>query len=384
MDNRMIKNGIDRIDEYSSLFQGKRLGLITTPTGLSASGKTTIDILHKKYGLSALFAPEHGVRGSCEAGALVDTYKDEETGITVYSLYRKDSKRLTEEMLSQVDAVVYDIQDVGARFYTFIYTMLYALEDCAKAGKPFIILDRPNPLGGKTVEGNILREKCKSFVGAYPLCMRYGLTVGEFAVMANNEEKLGCDLHVIPCEGWARGMQFPDYGTVWVPPSPNIPHFVSALIYSGICLLEATNISEGRGTATPFETIGAPFINAQRLADEMNGRNLPGVWFRPAYFTPAMSKHQGKQCAGIQIHITDRRAVRPVDIGVNLVCLLRREYEEFKFVKSQDGDTFKIDSLSGDTIFRGSNLTAKEILEEYHKESSEFIERTKPYQLYGE
>ena len=196
----MVYNGIDTIDRHEALFTGKRLGLITSVTGLTAGFETTIDVLHRKFGLSALFSPEHGVRGNIAPGGLVDTYVDPATGVTAYSLYRKDSKRMTPEMLEQVDAVIYDIQDVGARYYTFMYTMLYALEDCAKAGKEFILLDRVNPLGDR-VEGNVLKPGYESFVGGYPLAMRYGLTVGEFARMAAEQLGLNARLTVVPVEG---------------------------------------------------------------------------------------------------------------------------------------------------------------------------------------
>ncbi|MDF2650698.1 MAG: hypothetical protein K0Q73_6503, partial [Paenibacillus sp.] len=193
----MIRNGIDCIGQYTHLFKGKRLGLITAPTGLNNDFVSTIQILHENFNLTALFSPEHGVRGDQAAGALVETYLDPITQVPVYSLYRKDSKRMSQEMLDEVDMVVYDIQDVGTRYYTFIYTMLYALEDCAKASKPFVILDRINPLDGVTVEGNILKQDYQSFVGNYPLCVRYGLTAGEVATMANDQMNWHCDLHVI-------------------------------------------------------------------------------------------------------------------------------------------------------------------------------------------
>ena len=221
----MIRNGIDNIGKYAKWFEGKRLGLITAPTGLDRNFVPTYRILHERFTLSALFSPEHGVRGDAAAGATVDTYTDKETGVPVYSLYRSDSKRLTPDMLDQVDMVVYDIQDVGVRFYTFISTMLYALEDCAKAGKPFVVLDRVNPLDGVTVEGNVLKEQYRSFVGGYGLCVRYGLTPGEVAAMANEEMGWNADLRIVRCEGWDRSMLFPYTGLLFVPPSVGIFRF---------------------------------------------------------------------------------------------------------------------------------------------------------------
>lgn len=378
-----MENGIDRIGEYDGLFRGKRLGLITAPTGLDASGRAAVDVLHERYGLAALFSPEHGVRGDADAGAPVADSRDTETGVPVYSLYRKESKRLTEEMLAQVDAVVYDIQDVGARYYTFLYTMLYAVEDCAKAGKTMIVLDRADPLDGETTEGNLLREEYRSFVGGYPLCMRYGLTAGEVARMADRREKWGCDLHVVPCKGWRRSMQFPDYGSVWVPPSPNIPRFETALLYPGTCLFEGTNVSEGRGTASPFETVGAPFVRAPGLAREMNRKKLPGVWFRPVYFVPSASKHRGEPCSGVQIHVTDRRAVRPVETGVRLLCEIRRECGEFSFLPPVKGHARRmIDLLSGDGILGGENCDPDRLLGQYEEESARFRDASREYRIY--
>jgi uncharacterized protein YbbC (DUF1343 family) len=280
----MVLNGIDRIEQYGRIFREKRIGLITSPSGLDKNFKSTINLFYEKFHLTALFSPEHGVRGDMEAGAIVEEYEDPYIHIPVYSLYRKNSKRLTGEMLEKVDLVVYDIQDVGARYFTFISTMLYAMEECASQGKEFAVLDRINPLGGVTVEGNILSESFQSFVGAYPVCMRYGLTIGEFAQMANSELDLRCSLEVIPCSGWDRSMMFPDTDRLWVMPSMGIPRFETALLYPGTCLFEGTNLSEGRGTTCPFEIIGAPFIEPENLAAAMNAKKLPGIIFRPVYF----------------------------------------------------------------------------------------------------
>ncbi|RKP52961.1 DUF1343 domain-containing protein [Cohnella endophytica] len=379
----MILNGIDRIGQYAHLFQGKRIGLITSPTGLAEDFRSTIQILHDRFRLTALFSPEHGVRGDQDAGGLVDTYIDDQTGVPVHSLYRKDSKRLTSEMLDEVDLVVYDIQDVGIRYYTFIYTMLYALEDCAKAGKEFVVLDRINPLDGVTVEGNVLKPGFHSFVGNYPLSVRYGLTAGEIATMANDEMGWQCRLHVVPCDGWERSMVFPDTGRIWVQPSLGIPRFQTALLYGGTCLFEGTNLSEGRGTTFPFEMIGAPFIDAQRLADEMNGYRLPGVIFRPAYFKPTASKHQGEHCGGVQLHVTDERAVQAVATGVTLMYAVKRNYEQFAFLPPlKEGSRPFIDLLGGDSLYRDDNVDVAALLEHFQEESKAFAVRKQRYHLY--
>lgn len=379
----MIRNGIDMIAGSGRLFKGKRLGLITSPTGLNAEWKTTIEILHDNYELAALFSPEHGVRGDLAAGAMVDTYTDPQTGVPVYSLYRKDSKWLTPQMLDAVDMVVYDIQDVGVRYYTFISTMLLALEDCAKAGKPFVVLDRINPLDGVAVEGNVLKEGYQSFVGHYPLAVRYGLTAGEVAVMANDQMGWGAELQVVRCRGWERSMQFPDTASLWVPPSLGIPRFEAALLYPGTCLFEGTNLSEGRGTAFPFEIIGAPFIDSEGLSNEMNTMGLPGVRFRPAYFRPTASKHEGAHCGGVQLHVTDRRAIRPLDVGVLLLYTVKRQYEEFAFLPPiREGSRPFIDLLGGDKLYREDDADPVVLLERFREESRQFAEAKRPYHLY--
>ncbi|KKC48509.1 hypothetical protein VE23_17710 [Paenibacillus sp. D9] len=376
-----IQNGIDRISDYDGLLRGKRIGLITAPTGLDAEFRSTIDLLHERYGLAALFSPEHGVRGNLGAGDLVDAYVDPQTGVPVYSLYRKDSKRLTEEMLREVDIVVYDIQDVGTRYYTFIYTMLYALEDCAAAGIPFVVLDRIDPLDGVTVEGNVLREEFSSFVGGYPLAVRYGLTAGEVASMANAERGWNAELHVAECRGWKRGMLFPETGRAWIPPSMGIPRFHTALLYPGTCLFEGTNLSEGRGTTAPFETIGAPFVDGEVLAKEMNGLKLPGVHFRPVHFNPYMSKHQGSLCGGVYVHVLDERALRPVETGVRLLFKVRELFPAFEYLAPyRKGGRPFIDLLGGDEGYRTEGPDA--LLERFADESRLFAERKKAYHLY--
>lgn len=379
----MIRNGIDRITDYAHLFKGKRLGLITSPTGLNSDFVSTIQILHENFNLAALFSPEHGVRGDQAAGAQVDTYLDPITGVPVYSLYRKDSKRLSKEMLDEVDMVVYDIQDVGVRYYTFIYTMLYALEDCAKAGKEFVVLDRINPLDGVTVEGNVLKPGYESFIGNYPLSVRYGLTAGEVASMANEQMNWNCQLHVVPCEGWDRTMQFPETGRLWVMPSLGLPRFDSALLYPGTCLFEGTNMSEGRGTTAPFEIIGAPFVQAEKLADEMNGMKLPGLIFRPVYFKPTFSKFEGEQCGGVQLHITDRHALQPLETGIKLMYTLKNNYEQFSFLPPHKGNSRPfIDLLCGDQLYRAESVDVPVLLEQFREESRGFAQMKQQYHLY--
>lgn len=380
----MVKNGIDQLAAHTKLLQGQRLGLITSPTGLTSDFVSTIQLLHERFHLAALFSPEHGVRGDAAAGARVDAYVDPLTGVPVHSLYRRDSKRMTPEMLDAVDAVVYDIQDVGIRYYTYIYTMLYALEDCAKAGIPFIVLDRVNPLDGITVEGNVLKPGFESFVGNYPLCVRYGLTAGEVATMANDQMGWHAELHVVPCQGWERSMLFPETRRIWVHPSLNMPRFETALLYGGTCLFEGTNLSEGRGTSFPFEMIGAPYIEPEALAAEMNGKRLPGVRFRPVYFKPTTSKHVGELCGGVQLYVTDPRALKAVETGFTLLETIRRNYEAFAFLPpgQENGKPF-IDLLSGDKLYREAAVPLPDLLEQFRAESAAFAEMKRQYHLYS-
>lgn len=379
----MVLNGIDSISSYKHLFEGKRVGLITAPTGLNRNFESTINILHENFNLAAMFSPEHGVRGDLDAGALVDTYIDEATGVPVYSLYRKDSKRLTKEMLEKVDILVYDIQDVGVRYYTFIYTMLYALEDCANAGIPFVVLDRVNPLDGVTVEGNILKPGFTSFVGNYELAVRYGLTAGEVATMANEQMKWGAELHVVKLEGWKREMAFYETGLTWVHPSLGMPRYETALIYSGTCLFEGTNASEGRGTTFPFEMIGAPYVKADQLTKVMNDKKIEHVRFRPVHFKPTSSKHKDVLCGGVQVYIEDRKLVKPLEVGVHLLFAMRDLYEEFEFLAPiREGSRPFIDLLAGDSVYRQPNVTADELLEQFAAESEQFNKIKADYHLY--
>lgn len=379
----MIKNGIDCIEQYDSSFRGKRLGLITSVTGLTAGFESTINVLHQKYHLAAMFSPEHGVRGNVPAGGMVDTYTDSVTGVKVYSLYRGDSHRMTREMLDAVDMVVYDIQDVGTRYYTYLYTMLYALEDCARAGKEFVILDRVNPLGDR-VEGNVLKPEFKSFVGGFPLAMRYGLTIGEFAGMADDVLGLHAQLSVIPVEGWKRDMLYPETGRCWIPPSMGLPGFDAALMYPGLCLFEGTNLSEGRGTTRPFMEIGAPFVDARELTDAMQAKGLKGVAFTTAYFTPAASKYEGEACQGVNLYVTDMREVSPVEVGMTLLYEIMDRYgEEARFLPLvKEGGRQFIELLCGSDILTRQKKSLSELLEEFGEESRSFSEQKKRYHLY--
>lgn len=378
----MVLYGADRAQEYRNVFEG-RVALLTGPSGRTSDNRPTIDVLKECCNLQLLLAPEHGVRGDKAAGALFEDEIDRESGLTVRSLYTKTSKRLSQETLSLFDTLVYDMADVGCRYYTFLTTLRYCIEDCAAAGKRLVVLDRPNPLGDR-VEGGLLQPEVMSFVGGYQMPVCYGLTCGELAVMMNEELNCGCDLQVVPCGGLTRQMTFRDWGHCWVMPSVGIPRFETALLYPGTCLIEGTNLSEGRGTADPFGILGAPFIQAEEFARRFRAMKLPGVEATPVYFTPTASKHQGVLCGGIQLHIMDEKALRPVELGVRLLDLLRRMYpDDFAFLPPvrEDGKRF-ISLLAGHREFENPNWNADTILARYEAESRAFQTRKKRYERY--
>ncbi len=380
----MVLCGADRVAEFSHLFTG-RVALLTSPTGRTTDNRPTIEVLQDCCDLRLLLAPEHGVRGDKAAGALFADEIDEESGLPVRSLYTKASKRLSPETLEKFDTLVYDIADVGCRYYTFISSLFYCIQDCAAAGKRLVVLDRPNPLGD-TVEGGLLGQEAASFVGCYPIPVRYGLTCGELAKLFNEELGCGCDLQVVPCGNLTRNMTFRDWGHYWVMPSLGIPRFETALLYPGTCLIEGTNCSEGRGTADPFAIVGAPFIQAEAFARAFNGLGCPGVTATPIYFTPTTSKHQGILCGGIHLHIVEESALRSVELGYRLLDLLRRKYpEDFSFLPPvrQDGKPF-ISLLAGHRELEDPDWDLDTLLKRYEAESEAFRLRKKPYEIYPE
>ena len=378
----MVQFGADRTAEFAHFFTG-RVALLTGPSGRTRSNQSTIQVLKDRCDLQLLLAPEHGVRGDKAAGAFFADEIDPESGLPVCSLYTKESKRLSSQLLERFDTLVYDIADVGCRYYTFISTLYGCITDCAAAGKRLVVLDRPNPLGDR-VEGGLLQEEVSSFVGCYPIPVCYGLTCGELARMMNEEQHLGCDLKIVPCANLTREMTFRDWNHYWVMPSLGIPRFETALLYPGTCLIEGTCLSEGRGTADPFAIIGAPFIEAERFSRSMNHLNLPGVVTTPVYFTPTTSKHQGQLCGGIHLHITDEKQLRPVELGVRLLDLLRRCYpDDFRLLPPfREGGKPFLSLLAGHRAFEDPQWDAEEILNRYSRECEDFRLRKAPYELY--
>jgi uncharacterized protein YbbC (DUF1343 family)/CubicO group peptidase (beta-lactamase class C family) len=320
-----VLSGIDvlRASGFDAL-QGKRIGLLTNHTGRARDGATTIDLLHGAKGVTLvrLFSPEHGIRGVLDASVPSAT---DETGLTIQSLYG-ETRRPTPAMLDGIDTMVIDLQDIGARFYTYMTTMAYVMEEAAKSKVSVVVLDRPNPVNGFQIEGPTLDKAALSFVGYFPMPIRHGMTLGELAKLFNAENKIGADLTVIPLRNWNRDEWFDATGLPWINPSPNMRNLIQATLYPGIGAIEGTNVSVGRGTDTPFEQVGAPWIDGVALGDALNGRGLPGIRFYPVRFTPSSSKFANEECGGVFMIVTDRAAIRPVRVGVEIAAMLNKLY----------------------------------------------------------
>ncbi|ONI45176.1 hypothetical protein AN641_04530 [Candidatus Epulonipiscioides gigas] len=375
--------GIDRLSEFKFLFKDKKVGLVTNPTGVNSKLVSTIDLLAKSTNLTALYSPEHGVRGNIQAGEKVEAYIDNKTGVKVWTLYGK-TKKPTKEMLADIDILAFDIQDAGSRLYTYLYTMAYCMQACKEFDKEIIVFDRPNPVGGAVVEGNLVKEDYTSFIGLYPIPYRYALTIGEVAMFFNTEFGINAELQVIKMEHWLRDMYYDNTNLQWIMPSPNMPTIDTTILYNATCIFEGTNISEGRGTTKPFEIVGAPWLDAEKLAIILNGKNLEGVHFRPIYFTPTFSKQEGKLCKGVQLHIIDRDKIQPVRIALHLL----------KEIKEQDLDQFEfsapytpkgrpmIDYNTGSNIVRTTNFDAEELYAQWENENIEYKNIKQKYHLY--
>jgi len=321
-----VLTGIDVLarDNFKQL-AGLRIGLVTNQTGRDRSGRSTIDVLYKapNVKLVALFSPEHGIRGL--ADEKVSDSKDEQTGLPIYSLYG-ETRRPQPEQLKDLDALVFDIQDIGTRFYTYMSTLGYVMEEAPKAKLPVFVLDRPNPIGGLEVEGPLADADKLSMIAYHRIPVRHGMTIGELAKLFNEERKLGCDLRVIEMAGWRRAMWLDETNLLWVNPSPNMRSLNEATLYPGIGLLETTNVSVGRGTDTPFEVVGAPWIDGQQLASYLNSQRIAGLRFVPLRFTPTTSVFKGEECSGVNIIVTDRDRFRPVTSGLEIAVALRKLY----------------------------------------------------------
>lgn len=316
-----VQTGLARLmKEGSSFLDNQRIGLLVNPTAIDEGYQHAVDLVAARVdlNLTALFGPEHGVRGDAQDMISVDGDRDARTKLPVFSLYGATEATLTPtpEMLEHVDVLVYDVQDIGSRYYTFVWTMVLAMRACAKANKRFLVLDRPNPIGGVHIEGGPIAPGFDSFVGLVSCPNRHGLTAGEIAVWRHAVEKLDLDLQVLTMRGWERDSRYEHTGLPWVQPSPNMPTVDTALVYPGMCLVEGTELSEGRGTTRPFELAGAPHLDGYDLAKRLTAMNLPGVKFRPCTFTPQFQKHAKQACGGVQLHVEHPDAFRPYLTGV--------------------------------------------------------------------
>jgi uncharacterized protein YbbC (DUF1343 family) len=309
----------------SGMLKNKRVGIVSNPASIDAKFQHIVRVLADapEVGLAAIFGPQHGFRADVQDNMIETAHaSDPSRGVPVYSLY-SETREPTAEMLNGLDVLVVDLQDVGSRIYTFIYTMANCLRAGRKHGVPVIVTDRPNPIGGDTVSGPMLVKGFESFVGQFPIPMRHGMTIGELARFFNDTGGIGADLTVVPMEGWRRSMYYEDTGLPWVMPSPNVPTVESAVVYPGTVLFEGTNVSEGRGTTRPFELIGAPWVDAEALAEKLRTHDLPGVHFRPVVFEPTFQKHARQACGGCQIHVLDRLEFRAVESAVAVLVEIR-------------------------------------------------------------
>jgi uncharacterized protein YbbC (DUF1343 family) len=320
--------GIDRLlDTDHSLVAGRRVGVVCNPASIDSAFRHTVDRLVEDpdVTVAALFGPQHGVRSDLQDNMIETPHgRDARRHLPVYSLY-SETREPTAEMLRDIDVLVVDLQDVGTRVYTYIYTMANCMRAAARHGVHVVVCDRPNPIGGDDVEGQLLEPAYASFVGQFPIPLRHGMTIGELARLFNDAFGIGASLDVMPLGGWRRSMYYDETGVPWIIPSPNLPTLDSAIVYPGAVLFEGTGLSEGRGTTRPFELIGAPWIDAERLAAAMNARDLPGVHFRPAFFEPTFQKHAKQTCGGCQVHVLNRRSFRPVRTAVELMTEFRRQ-----------------------------------------------------------
>jgi uncharacterized protein YbbC (DUF1343 family) len=385
-----VGSGLDQLLSRPSVLRGVRLGLVANPASVTKRLEPAAIALAAAKGLRlrALFGPEHGVWADAQDLVEVGDSRDARTGLPVHSLYGR-TRVPTPEMLAGLDAVVFDMQDVGARYYTFAYTLLHILEACAREGRRVVVLDRPNPLGGVAVEGNLLDPAFASFVGLHPLPVRHGLTLGELALLFRDERDLDVDLTVIRMKGWRRAMDFEATGLPWVMPSPNMPTVDTAFVYPGACLVEGTNLSEGRGTTRPFELVGAPWIDPWALAKDLDHEGIPGASFRPVFFRPTFQKHAGQTCGGVQVHVLDRRRF-PAYLAYLLLIFHARLHNPRKFAWRKppyEYETVKlpIDILCGTdrirrTIERG--ISPRTLERSWREDAAAFRRRRRRFLLY--
>ena len=392
MTRHPIKLGLEvLLTEQISRLRDARVGLICNPATVDHAFRHAADLFHAhpEINLTALFGPQHGIRGETQDNMIEwQSFRDARTGVMAYSLYG-ETRKPTAEMLTDLDVLVFDVPDVGTRVYTFIYTMALAMQAAKEAGKRVVILDRPNPINGIGIEGDLLERGHESFVGMYPIPMRHGMTVGELARMFNEAFGIGCELTVVPMQGWWRAAWFNETDAPWVMPSPNIPTPDTAVVYPGMVYVEGTTLSEGRGTTRPFEIVGVPAADAFELAAALNGLSLPGVYFRPHSFQPTFQKHAGALCHGVQLHVTDRESFKPVITGIAFIKLMRDLYPAgFDWQEKPYEYAFgrvSFDVIAGTLRLREqieSGVSVADIAASWQADERSFAEQRKPYLLY--
>lgn len=381
-----VRLGIERVlTDEKKILSGSRVGLICNQASVDSKYHYSADLFYfnDEIDLRAIFSPQHGFYSDVQDN-MIESPHGRYKNLPLFSLYSQ-TREPTEEMLQDIDTLVFDLQDVGCRVYTFIYTMANAMKVCAKLGKKFVVLDRPNPIGSE-VEGNLLEPGHESFVGMFQIPMRHGMTAGELAKLFN--EYIGCELHVVKMEGWCREKFYDELGLDWVMPSPNMPTIDTTMVYPGTVFFEGTKVSEGRGTTRPFEIIGAPYIDAETLAKEMNSMKLEGVYFRPIWFIPTFQKHANKACGGVFIHVTSRKTFKPVITGIALLKKIRELYKEFQW---QDPpyeyvfDRNPFDVIAGSFRLRKAienGASIHDIASSWKEDEATFIEIRKKYLIY--
>lgn len=388
-----MKTGLEKfLEKKHKAFRGMRLGVLCNQASVDPKLRHISELItQKKLGLdiACFFGPQHGIRGEKQDNMVESQdFNDPQTGKTVFSLYA-DTREPTDRMLSKIDTFVIDLQDVGTRIYTFIYTMANCMRAAKRAGKKVVVLDRPNPIDGEALEGNCLEPEYTSFVGQYPIITRHGMTIGEMAQMMNDAFSISCDLEIIKLEGWKRSVHGDQWKRDWVPPSPNIPTYLSALVFPGTVHFEGTNVSEGRGTTKPFEWVGAPFIQPDKLAAELNGRKLPGIYFRPIYFQPTYQKWKDEVCGGVQLHVTDRKKFNSFRAGIHLLeAIATQSAHSFAWKKppyEYEHTRMPIDLIAGTKLLREiveHGKPVKELEQRAQADVAAFKKLRKPYLLY--
>ncbi|MGI8639555.1 MAG: exo-beta-N-acetylmuramidase NamZ family protein [Pyrinomonadaceae bacterium] len=392
LQHKAVKLGLEKIlDKHVNLLKGLRVGLVCNPASVNHQFQHAADLFYQNehINLTTLFGPQHGIRGDVqdnmiETGHIIDS----QTEIPIYSLY-SETRQPSKEMLSGVDALVFDLQDVGCRVYTFIYTMANCMRACAEDGKKMFVLDRPNPINGLDIEGNLLETGHESFVGMYPIPMRHGMTVGELAKLFNNDFELHCDLEIITMDGWSREDYYDETDAPWVMPSPNMPAVDTSVVFPATVYFEGTQVSEGRGTTRPFEIVGASYINSYEYADALTSLDLSGVIFRPINFLPTFQKFANESCGGVFLHITDRRVFEPVITGLAMIKTIFDLYpNDFKWKNPPYEyvfDRYPFDVIAGTTKIReyfDQGKTISEIKKFWEEDIKAFYEIREKYLLY--